>query len=157
MGAAVFSRAVIPKLSVCTKHFSGVKETKIRQFQNSRYSYLNSASSKRIIMAIHGYTKDEFGEKLATVVNAATPIRSIQHLKGRQQQLQEIERALYAPGRHIFIYGDRGVGKSSLAATAAISIPKPRRGTDFCIWFIRRDLSVPHCEYCSSSLGQIKG
>lgn len=70
-------------------------------------------------MAIHGYTKDEFGEKLATVVNAATPIRSIQHLKGREQQLQEIERALYAAGRHIFIYGDRGVGKSSLAATAA--------------------------------------
>lgn len=70
-------------------------------------------------MAILGYTKDEFGEKLATVVNAATPIRSIQHLKGREQQLQEIERALYAIGRHIFIYGDRGVGKSSLAATAA--------------------------------------
>ena len=70
-------------------------------------------------MAIHGYTKEEFGEKLATVVNAATPIRSIQHLKGREQQLQEIERALYAVGRHIFIYGDRGVGKSSLAATAA--------------------------------------
>ena len=44
-------------------------------------------------MAILGYTKDEFGEKLATVVNAATPIRSIQHLKGREQQLQEIERA----------------------------------------------------------------
>lgn len=70
-------------------------------------------------MTIRGYTKDEFGEKLSTVVNAATPIRSIQHLKGREQQLQEIERALYAVGRHIFIYGDRGVGKSSLAATAA--------------------------------------
>ena len=70
-------------------------------------------------MAIPGYTKDEFGTKLATVVNAARPIRSIQHLKGREQQLQEIERALYAVGRHIFIFGDRGVGKSSLAATAA--------------------------------------
>ena len=70
-------------------------------------------------MTIRGYTKDEFGEKLSTVVNAATPIRSIQHLKGREQQLLEIERALYAVGRHIFIYGDRGVGKSSLAATAA--------------------------------------
>lgn len=70
-------------------------------------------------MAIPGYTKDEFGTKLATVVNAASPIRSIQHLKGREQQLEEIERALYAIGRHVFIYGDRGVGKSSLAATAA--------------------------------------
>lgn len=70
-------------------------------------------------MAIPGYTKDTFGEKLATVVNAARPVRSIQHLKGRDQQLEEIERALFAVGRHIFIFGDRGVGKSSLAATAA--------------------------------------
>lgn len=33
--------------------------------------------------------------------------------------MDRIEKALFAPGRHIFIYGDRGVGKSSLAATAA--------------------------------------
>lgn len=70
-------------------------------------------------MTISGYTKDQFGNKLATVVSASHPIRSIQMLKGRTEQLDEIDRALYAPGRHIFIYGDRGVGKSSLAATAA--------------------------------------
>lgn len=70
-------------------------------------------------MTIRSYTKDEFGKRLAAVVNAATPIRSIEHLKGRDQQLEEIERALYAQGRHIFIFGERGVGKSSLAATAA--------------------------------------
>lgn len=70
-------------------------------------------------MAISGYSKEEFGSKLSTVANAAGPIRSIEHLKGRSQQLEEIERALYAVGRHVFIYGDRGVGKSSLAATAA--------------------------------------
>lgn len=76
-------------------------------------------------MTIPGYTKDEFGQKLSTVVNAATPVRSIQHLKGRELQLQEIERALYAVGRHIFIFGDRGVGKSSLAATAAYQFQSP--------------------------------
>lgn len=76
-------------------------------------------------MTISGYTKDEFGRKLATVVNAATPVRSIQHLKGRDPQLEEIERALYAVGRHIFIFGDRGVGKSSLAATAAYQHQSP--------------------------------
>src|SRR4051794_23551111 len=70
-------------------------------------------------MSISGYTKDEFGQKVATVVNPAGPVRSVEHLKGREKDLQEIERALYAPGRHIFVYGDRGVGKSSLAATAA--------------------------------------
>jgi uncharacterized protein len=70
-------------------------------------------------MTIQEYSKDDFGKKLSTVVNPATPVRSLQHLKGRDQQLEEIERALYAVGRHIFIFGDRGVGKSSLAATAA--------------------------------------
>jgi uncharacterized protein len=68
---------------------------------------------------LQGYSKADFGTKLATVVNAASPVRSVQHLKGRDEQLEEIERALFAIGRHIFIYGDRGVGKSSLAATAA--------------------------------------
>jgi hypothetical protein len=65
-------------------------------------------------------TEDEFGKKLAKVVSVARPIRSIEHLKGRDQFLDQIRRALYADGRHIFVFGDRGVGKSSLAATAAI-------------------------------------
>lgn len=71
-------------------------------------------------MTIHGnLTEDEFGRKLANVVSVAHPIRSIQHLKGRDEFLEGIRRALYAEGRHIFVFGDRGVGKSSLAATAA--------------------------------------
>lgn len=70
-------------------------------------------------MTIENYTEDEFGEKLATVINPATPIKSIEHLKGRDNFLIEIKRTLFSAGRHIFIFGDRGVGKSSLAATAA--------------------------------------
>lgn len=70
-------------------------------------------------MAIDGYSKHEFGEKLNTLVFPAQPIRSIENLHGRQNELSRIEKALFAPGRHVFIYGDRGVGKSSLAATAA--------------------------------------
>jgi GTPase SAR1 family protein len=72
------------------------------------------------MMAISGYDdRSQFGEKLNTVVSPAQPIHSIEHLFGRENELDRIEKALYAPGRHIFIYGDRGVGKSSLAATAA--------------------------------------
>src|SRR5262249_42663943 len=40
-------------------------------------------------------------------------------LFGREAELKQISRALFAHGRHVFIYGDRGVGKSSLGATAA--------------------------------------
>jgi AAA+ ATPase superfamily predicted ATPase len=70
-------------------------------------------------MSFGGYTKYDFGTKLSEVVSPSRPIRSIQYLKGREPQLDTIDRALFAPGRHVFIYGDRGVGKSSLAATAA--------------------------------------
>ena len=70
-------------------------------------------------MAINGINKDEFGSMLNTVVFPTRPIRSVEHLKGRNSELEAIEKALYQDGRHIFIYGDRGVGKSSLGATAA--------------------------------------
>lgn len=70
-------------------------------------------------MSFGEYTKHDFGTKLSEVVSPSRPIRSIQYLKGREPQLDTIDRALFAPGRHVFIYGDRGVGKSSLAATAA--------------------------------------
>lgn len=70
-------------------------------------------------MAINGLSKDAFGEQLGKVVFPSRPIRSVQHLMGRDDELETIHRALCQPGRHIFIFGDRGVGKSSLGATAA--------------------------------------
>lgn len=70
-------------------------------------------------MAIEGFDKHQFGKRLNEVLFASQPIQSIEHLFGREHELDRIEKALFAQGRHIFIYGDRGVGKSSLAATAA--------------------------------------
>jgi uncharacterized protein len=70
-------------------------------------------------MTIAGFTEQTLRERIALVVSPAQPVRSIEKLKGRDRELQLIDRALCAPGRNIFIYGDRGVGKSSLAATAA--------------------------------------
>jgi len=70
-------------------------------------------------MAIPGYDRQRFAAQLNAVVSPAQPIHSIEHLFGRTSELDRIEKALFAPGRHVFIYGDRGVGKSSLAATAA--------------------------------------
>ena len=64
-------------------------------------------------------SRSEFGIKLNSLVSPALPIQSIEFLQGRTRELDRIEKALFAAGRHIFIYGDRGVGKSSLAATAA--------------------------------------
>ena len=63
--------------------------------------------------------RDVFAKRLNELVSPSQPIQSIEHLYGRVQELDQIDKALYAPGRHVFIYGDRGVGKSSLAAAAA--------------------------------------
>lgn len=66
--------------------------------------------------------EEVFYERLHQLLKPSAPIDTIEHLWGREEQLNEIKRALYAHGRHAFILGDRGVGKSSLAQTTAYAI-----------------------------------
>ncbi len=47
------------------------------------------------------------------------PIQSPEHLWGRTEDLKQAIEALGTPGRNLFVFGDRGVGKTSLAQTAA--------------------------------------
>src|ERR1700722_18831315 len=70
---------------------------------------------------IKGLERETFVKILHTNLSPTSPIQSEEHLFGRSKQLQLIEQALCAPGRSIFIYGDRGVGKTSLAQTVAYS------------------------------------
>ncbi|MBU3096082.1 ATP-binding protein [Acinetobacter baumannii] len=70
-------------------------------------------------MALKTPDRRTFITELKEIVTPAHPVLYAKHLKGRDIQLKKIEQALYAVGRNIFIYGERGVGKSSLAATAA--------------------------------------
>lgn len=64
--------------------------------------------------------QQDFGKRIHEVLFPSAPIRSIEFLFGRDDQLGRISKALMAPGRQIFIYGERGVGKSSLAEVAAL-------------------------------------
>ncbi len=61
--------------------------------------------------------------ELAAILNAhLTPSKEIltpERLVGREQCLLQIGRALNSEGRNVFIFGDRGVGKTSVARTAA--------------------------------------
>lgn len=70
-------------------------------------------------MNAFGNDKHAFSRELNQVVSPSRPIDSIENLIGRDDELDRIEKALMAPGRNVFIFGERGVGKSSLAATAA--------------------------------------
>lgn len=64
-------------------------------------------------------TEEEFSEYLKTVVSPSEPISTIERLVGRADYLKQIRRALLDPGKQVFIIGERGVGKTSLANTSA--------------------------------------
>jgi Cdc6-like AAA superfamily ATPase len=63
--------------------------------------------------------EEDFRRACRQYLTSARPIQSVEHLKGREKALRHLVEALNAPGRHAFIYGDRGVGKTSLAHTGA--------------------------------------
>lgn len=68
------------------------------------------------------FDRDQFGRLLGRVLSPSRPLQSEQFLRGRSVQLMGIRTALFQPGRHVLIHGLRGVGKSSLAQTAAFSL-----------------------------------
>lgn len=70
-------------------------------------------------MALPGIDETRLFELLNQELSASHPITSPEHLFGRELALERIHGALAMNGRQIFIYGDRGVGKTSLAQTAA--------------------------------------
>src|SRR5712671_104582 len=70
-------------------------------------------------MSMPNITEDDLRKILAGNLRPSDTIKTPQRLFGRATTLRTIDRALNSPGRQIFIYGDRGVGKTSLALTAA--------------------------------------
>lgn len=80
---------------------------------------LSARSRYDRIMAIGQLTEIEFVDVLQRYISPSAPIDRVQALKGRADQVAQIERAFHSPGRQVFIHGDRGVGKSSLALAVA--------------------------------------
>jgi hypothetical protein len=75
--------------------------------------------------------EDEFVRIIHQNLSPTAPIQLEENLYGRGKQLRIIKQALYAPGRSIFIYGDRGVGKTSLAHTVAFKQQSANRDPVF--------------------------
>jgi MoxR-like ATPase len=63
--------------------------------------------------------EDQFRAVLRKHFTPGRAISSLQYLRGRETKLRQIDRAFNSDGKHVFIHGDRGVGKTSLARTAA--------------------------------------
>jgi len=70
-------------------------------------------------VSVGNFGKEEFTKVLNEYLTPSDPVKDERHLYGRTANLREIDTALSARGRQIFIYGERGVGKTSLAYTAA--------------------------------------
>lgn len=75
------------------------------------------ASADRMALKLHELYDNQFSRAVNDVVTPSSPIRSSTHLKGRKKQYEDVKQAIYAVGRHVIIYGERGVGKTSLART----------------------------------------
>lgn len=63
--------------------------------------------------------EEQFRKILAKLIVPGIPIEDAHSLQGRETKLREISRALNSRGMHCFIHGERGIGKTSLAVTAA--------------------------------------
>lgn len=61
---------------------------------------------------------DDLEIEAGKVFTPGAPIREKDHFVGRADELKAIKLSLAKPGTHPIIYGDRGVGKSSLADIA---------------------------------------
>ncbi|MEK7206277.1 MAG: ATP-binding protein, partial [Pseudomonadota bacterium] len=48
------------------------------------------------------------------------PVESSDFFFGRQKEVQKLIEQLNTPGQHSLLYGDRGVGKSSLANVVTV-------------------------------------
>lgn len=70
-------------------------------------------------MSIPGVDEEKLKQVLSENLTPSDSIKTPDRLFGREKTLQIIDRAFSSPGRQIFIYGDRGVGKTSLAQTAS--------------------------------------
>src|SRR3954447_7822160 len=70
-------------------------------------------------MAIAGVTDEVLKQVLSENLTPSDSIKTPDRLFGREKTLTTIDRAFSSPGRQIFVYGDRGVGKTSLALTTA--------------------------------------
>lgn len=73
--------------------------------------------------------------EIQDLFSPAAPINEVSLIAGRQAQIQELTSAIFERGRHAILFGERGVGKTSLATTfhmmfstktkAIVSIRKP--------------------------------
>ncbi len=70
---------------------------------NEESSHMTGGEKVRRIALVHG------------AFTPSAPVNRLDLFAGRQEQIERIFGAVFSPGQHAAIYGERGVGKTSLA------------------------------------------
>lgn len=86
--------------------------------------------AKREQMALGDWTAKRF--EANQLFTPSTPINVASLFAGRHQQLMRIVDAIGERGRHVIMFGERGVGKTSLAQIIPFLIPADRQRIRFC-------------------------
>jgi Cdc6-like AAA superfamily ATPase len=70
--------------------------------------------------------------RIRDVFTPHIPVDEISHFFGREDEATRLVSVINSPGQHILLYGDRGVGKTSLAKTTCkVILQKIQRGHFF--------------------------
>lgn len=62
----------------------------------------------------HGWRAKDW--EIADLFSPAAPINEVSLIAGRQEQIGKLTEAVFERGRHAILFGERGVGKTSLAS-----------------------------------------
>jgi Cdc6-like AAA superfamily ATPase len=62
----------------------------------------------------------------------STPVTAAELFGGRSDQMLRINDTIAEPGRHAIIFGERGVGKTSLVQIVPFVVPAPRANVRYC-------------------------
>lgn len=65
--------------------------------------------------------------EISQVFTPSTPIKLADLFAGRQRQISQLISAVAEPGRHAILYGERGVGKTSLSQVLEFIVPSGRQ------------------------------
>ncbi len=77
--------------------------------------------------------------RVREIFTPSRPINTIELLFGREPQVTKLVEILNTPGQHALLFGDRGVGKSSLAKVVTLYLLAERYYKDNQIFFKRCD------------------